>query len=444
MGSRSHSPERIGVAGAPQGVGGAGRAWGPLLLLSLLAIGLATLTPGGASAHGTGRVSACLLCGERGAADAVLNVLLFVPLGMALGLSPRRRWLILALVPPVLSLAVEAVQLLLPARQSALGDLVANSAGGWLGLAGTRLRAAWLRPAPRRAFRLGAAWVAGAVGALLVTGWLLQPSFPESVWYGQWTAELGHLEAYRGRVLEARIGNRALPSRRLDDPAEARALLAAGAPVRVRFVAGPPPPGVAPVFSIFDERRREILLLGADGRDLVLRYRTRALEARFDQPDLRLRGAFRNVAPGDTLELTVHRPVDAGFCARLRMPASVRASRCGLRDSVGRGWALLRYPARVARGPRPLLDFLWGALLALPAGWWLLPPSERGRGARGSGIGSRIRGPGARVALVALIPVAALAAALPFSVAAPAWATAGGAAVGGLAGAWLRRLRQGA
>lgn len=440
MGSRSHSPEGIGVAGAPHGAGGGGRAGGPLLLLSLLAIGLATLTPGGAPADGTGGVSACLLCGERGAADAVLNVLLFVPLGMALGLSPRRRWLILALIPPLLSLAVEAIQLLLPTRQSALGDLVANSAGGWLGLAATRLPGAWLRPAPRRAFRLGVAWVSGAVGILLVTGWLLQPSYPESAWYGQWTAELGHLEAYRGRVLEARIGNRAVPSRRLDDPAGVRALLAAGAPVRVRFVAAPPPPGVAPVFSIFDERRREILLLGADGQDLVLRYRTRALSARFDQPDLRLRGAFRNVAPGDTLELTVHRPVDAGFCARLRMPASARASRCGLRHSVGRGWALLRYPAGIARGPRPLLDFLWGALLALPAGWWLLPPSERGRGARGS----RIRGFGARVALVALIPVAALAAALPFSLAAPAWATAGGAAVGALAGAWLRRLGQGA
>ncbi len=437
MGPQSHSPGGVGVAGAPHGSGGtprssggSRRAWGAILALSLLAIGAATLAPGeGAPDGGTGQgISWCLVCGDRGAADAVLNVLLFVPLGVAIGLS-RGRWPLLALVPLLLTLAIEATQLLLPARQSALGDLVANSAGGWLGLAATRLRGAWLRPAPRRAFRLGAGWVTGAVGVFLVTGWILQPSYPASVWYGQWTAELAHLEAYRGRVLEARIGNLAVPSRRLDDPARARALLAAGAPVRVRFIAGPPPSGVAPVFSIFDERRREILLLGADGEDMVLRYRTRALSARFVQPDLRVRGPFHAVAPGDTLELTVHRPVDAGFCVRL----GAEAARCGLRHSVGRGWALLLHPTGVARSPRALLDFLWGALLAFPAGWWLSAPAGRegdvdARAPRGAGL-----------AMAAALPVAALAAALPFPLAAPAWAAAAGAASGWAFGAWISR-----
>ncbi len=424
MRTNGHSDRARPVAGAQHGAAGGraaspGRGWRrrartPALLLALVVILLVTLVPGDGP---RGEVALCLLCGDRGAADLLLNVALFLPLGVALALR-RGSVLRLALVPPLLSLAIEATQLAIPGRHTMLADLTANAAGGWIGLLAARdaLRRAPLGERPSGLW--AAAWGAGAALVFLGTGWLLQPRYPASEWYGQWTARLAHLQAYGGRVLSAEIGGAATPSRRLEDPARLRARLAGGAPVRVRFVAGPAPDGVAPIFSIFDERQREILLLGADRADLVIRYRTRGAHARFDQPDLRLRDAFLGVAPGDTLALMVRQGGD-GWCARLEPPRGP-AGRCGLAHTVGRGWALLRHPAAAGRLPRGPLDALWAAFLALPVGWWL--PRRRG----------------ARLAAAAL-PLAALAAGWPLPLLGTAWAAAAGTAAGLLAGAGLAR-----
>ncbi len=64
------------------------------------------------------------------AVEMTLNVALFVPLGMAVGLIARARWL-WALV--ALSVTIEVVQLWLPERQTELIDVATNSAGAVLG-----------------------------------------------------------------------------------------------------------------------------------------------------------------------------------------------------------------------------------------------------------------------------------------------------------------------
>jgi glycopeptide antibiotics resistance protein len=69
--------------------------------------------------------------------EATANVLMFIPLGffLALVFPTRVLWLALPLVPFV-SLGLEGVQLLfLPARFATLNDVVANSLGGWIGVA---------------------------------------------------------------------------------------------------------------------------------------------------------------------------------------------------------------------------------------------------------------------------------------------------------------------
>jgi hypothetical protein len=77
------------------------------------------------------------------AVEIVLNVALFTPLGAAVGVVARARWL-WALV--ALSVAVELLQLGLPDRQTELIDVVSNSTGAVLGfLLARRLR----RPQPR-------------------------------------------------------------------------------------------------------------------------------------------------------------------------------------------------------------------------------------------------------------------------------------------------------
>src|SRR5690606_22123238 len=89
-----------------------------------------------------------------------------------------------------------------------------------------------------------------------------------------------------------------LPPPRLDDSPRVARLLRDGQPLRVTAIAGTPPPSLASIFSIHDDRRREIILIGAEGDDLVLRVRTRAAALRLDHPDLRLPGALADFRPG--------------------------------------------------------------------------------------------------------------------------------------------------
>jgi hypothetical protein len=59
-----------------------------------------------------------------------LNVLLFVPLGMAVGWT-RRPYLLVA--APVISITIEVTQLLLPTRNADPLDVVANTSGAVVG-----------------------------------------------------------------------------------------------------------------------------------------------------------------------------------------------------------------------------------------------------------------------------------------------------------------------
>ena len=82
--------------------------------------------------RGLARISACLICGDRGASDAILNVLLFLPLGLLLEVPgwKARHVLVAAFV---LSLSIEVLQVFVPGRYSNLGDVAWNTSGGWLG-----------------------------------------------------------------------------------------------------------------------------------------------------------------------------------------------------------------------------------------------------------------------------------------------------------------------
>jgi hypothetical protein len=141
-------------------------------------------------------------------------------------------------------------------------------------------------------------------------------------------------------------------------------MLLGGTTVYVRFIAGPPVTAVAPIFSIFDDQQREVLLLGADRADGVFRYRMRG-GGILDQPDLRLRGAMRALAPGDSSRMVVWRRGRA-FCMTVGTQQS-----CNLGFTVGRTWGLLLYGERLGATTLRLIDAAWIALLFLPAAlWW--------------------------------------------------------------------------
>jgi hypothetical protein len=269
------------------------------------------------------------------------------------------------LAAAALSGAIELCQLVLPGRDASAGDVIANAAGGMLGmwLAGAPARLL-LRPSEREAVILSFGW-SGVVGALtLLAGYLLQPSFPDTVYWGQWTPNLGHLEWYRGQVLRAEIGGIPLPSRRLDSSETVRGKLREGSTLTVHALAGPTTTRLGSLFSIYDESQQEILLIGPVASDLVVRARTVAAAIGLETPCLQFRDLMMGLDPGDTLSIGLE------TSARGRYRLAVNDRERVEQFSIASLWSLL-LASPTSPGTRALAGLLWACTLAAPAGWWL-------------------------------------------------------------------------
>ena len=333
-----------------------------LTYLAAAAVLGATLFPTGATT--TSGPFECVLCGERSLADVLLNIALFLPLGAAVALTgaslPRA-----ALVAGALSATVEVAQLAIPGRDASLGDLLFNIVGASLGVLIVRSAPRWMDPTPTtaRALALGAA-VATTVVHLAV-GWLLTPTLPESEkYFGMWTPRLRQFQPFRGNVIEATLGTMPIVSFDTVNVERVRSGFERGDAIRTRVIVERRATALAPIVAIFDDRRREILLLGADRDALVFRYRTRAATARLDQPDLRARGAARIDHAGDTLRLSVRRE------SRRVCFDSGLGEQCSMGFTLGQGWGLLLYIEKWPDWLRAFLDVAWLAVLAFPAGFW--------------------------------------------------------------------------
>jgi len=331
------------------------------VVLALVAIGLATLVPD--RGPGAEPSFGCIICGERGFADAIANVVLFVPLGVGLALlgTSLRRGLLLGALASGL---IEFIQLMaMSGRDPSIGDVLFNTLGTWSGSGLVPVVPILARLDDQTAARLSVAAALDVVLAVTVTAWLLQPSFPRTAYWGQWTPNLGHLEWYRGRVHDARIAGMTVRSRRIEDSGFARAALLRGGPVEVEFTAGRPVTGLASLFSVYDENQQEILLIGPDRDDLVLRYRMRAAAWRLDQPDLRLRDGMRGVRAGRETAVRAWSPARGEYCLRIDAQTG-----CGLGPTIGSGWGLLYYPESIPPWLKRLLGAGWVALMVAPTG----------------------------------------------------------------------------
>ena len=305
----------------------------------------------------------CVVCGELGLLDILLNIILFVPLGVGLRLLGRS-WRQALFLGAVLSLGIETAQYFaIPGRDAALGDVLTNSAGAALGalLAGSwRL---WLLPTRGAARRL-----AGTVAAIWLlqvglSGLAVQPSLPRSVYWGQRAAELGQFDTFPGRLLDARVGAMPLPSRRLANSDSVRRALLAGDPVTAVVEPAGPTGRIAPLASIFDGDQREIAVLGQWDHDLVFRLRARALDWRLRPPAIRLPSVFASPTP-ETLTVA----------GAVRRDSLIVTATGGASGAVGRavplsaqwGWSLL-LPYEHAFGSEV------GWLSALWVGGWMVP-----------------------------------------------------------------------
>jgi hypothetical protein len=330
-----------------------------LVVLALLAIGSVTLAPDVVRRPYIEPFS-CILCGERSLADLMVNAVLFVPLGYAL----HRAGLPVSAVAVVclgVSAAIEVIQLDVAGRTTTLRDIVGNTAGGALGTAlprAARLLGRTPDGSPWRAVTFAAL----GLGVLLTSAWLMRPSAPSAILFGHLPPRLGHLEEWRGTVTEATLGALPLSHGELGDTEAARAALLYLAPISMRGTAGPPPSALAGIVLITDAESRELLIVGQEGPDLVLRRRRQAHRLGLDAPVARFRGALADVRPSDPLSITLTRR-EGRDC--LTMHA---VERCAASPSLGRFWSLLYSDGGLPPVTHRTLDAFAIWLLFLPTG----------------------------------------------------------------------------
>ncbi len=336
------------------------------LALSLLMIAAATLPSGAPSRVHV--ITLCLVCATNGLASAGLNVALFVPFGFFL----QRRWRRTARVVRwgfLLSLAIELLQLtVVQGRETAVGDLVANTAGAALGALLAWRPGAWLLPRGDARRGLGAAAAALSTVVLLATAELLEPSAPPGHYWVQWNPEWRRTGGEGGEVIASDLDGAALVMGRMADPDPFRAAVLAGGVLRVRIIVREPAEDPEPLFRVVTGVLNEGTLafsLLAHRDALVIEPRFRADDHDLARPPFRLEGALAGTRPGDTLDLRFQRVVGRGESVTVgdRPPAL-------LSNTIGRGWALIYTAPNHLFALRAVVDLLWLGALAGLVGWY--------------------------------------------------------------------------
>lgn len=328
-----------------------------LVVWGLGTVGLTLVPAGGA---GAAAPTLCVLCAEHATADALLNVVLFVPAGallVALGVRPPTA-VALALAT---TLSIEAVQTALPGRYPSVLDVVANATGGAVGaaLAGRRMPS-------------GGRWAGAAVGlgilAVAAGAWLAEPVAPSptaELW-AQWQPPpIPPLDPYRGRVIAASLDAAPLPADRPLDGRWAAEGREGPGPLVLSLELAPPTETAAAFFAVADDRRHHHLVLAARDRDVLVRRRTRAGAARLREPWWTSAGVLPTARPGDTVRVGFQdRRVTVGAPGVAPATVTVTADL-----PVSRGWSFLYFSPGIGRHASRVLDALWLMLLFAPAGF---------------------------------------------------------------------------
>jgi hypothetical protein len=338
---------------------------------ALALIAVATLTP--QDGRGVARLAHwCWQCGALWLADGASNVLLFLPLGVALA---ARGWRVptVVLLGGAVTLLVETLQWVgvPPGRLASRGDLVANVLGTLLG-AGLWRRRGWRRPAtPRVARALAVGWVAGVAAVAAGTALALRPAgtarldsrpvvspithVPGSGWFEGTTdsVEVDGVVVRRGYTGPVILATR--PS-----PAATRATL---------HVHGrDPTPAPVPLLVLHDAGAWRPWLAVAQHGTTAEATLTRTGGAwGLAMPVLSLPGAFAPRSLEEPLTLTVATTPQA-ISMEGRAGAWGGAHTLSLTPLLG--WALLQAEVRTDGAWAPLVATLWLALLAVPVGWW--------------------------------------------------------------------------
>lgn len=347
------------------------RVGSALAVVSVAAILYATLLPDSGEPVNS---HLCVVCGSRGGVDAVLNVLLFMPLGVGLALSglPWNRAVITAFV---ISLMVETTQFLfIPGRDATLGDLLTNTVGGALGFAIARRAGIWMRPSPRTATIMGMGWCAVWLTIQAISSFSFAPSIPNSGYYGQIARQLGGFALFPGKVLDPKIGGVTITDTRFRDVDSVGRRLLDGAKVALTAVPAGRTNDIAPIVRVADDEQREIVLLAQDDDAFLFGVRTGSSSLRlrsvlFAMPRVFPAGVETKPSPSEPLTLSAtYNGAEAQLTAQARSVSRHQT----IPVSSALGWTLALPFQWYIENTRTesLVSWIWMACLTLPIGYW--------------------------------------------------------------------------
>ena len=350
-------------------------------LLMVLVIGVATLLP--ARAPIPRRVAALCIgwCDDTRAADLVLNILLFAPLGFAGRLAGiRSRTVIFA--GAAFSLCIELLQWrVIPGRDASILDVFANSLGTAVGVLLAAYIGLLVRPGCRAATRLVLAGALVWCGALFAAAWAVRPAPTSKPFWGQRTPQLSEPLPYGGEVMRARVNGEDLPSNRLVHDEAIRESLRQGMlhldvqvrPDRLTRLS-------STIIRIADEDQREILRLSQRRGDIVFSMRLNATRLRLRTPSVTLASAFGTAPAAPSSEADVSVDVRDGL-VRLASTRAGESRQVQLALTPALAWTFF-VPWNYSLGPSGLVfTWLWLAAPLLPVGFWMM----RLRGCPGAG-----------------------------------------------------------
>lgn len=291
----------------------------------------------------------CLVCGDEGMVDVLLNIALFVPLGLALGLK-RVRPPRMLLVGILLSTAIELLQATLVAgRDPSISDVLTNTmgtlAGGVIGRATPQL---WL-PTVARARQLAALTALAWLGMVALSAVALTDDPANGAVRTVQAPPAPLLERFKGEIISTAV----------DATTGAVALTAE---VRTTGLTD----RLAPILDLSDGGRFPLARLGQLGQKPTFARRLRATRALFRTPTVRVYGGVIPAAPSRAL-------LQGGKTGpMLWSAATIDGSRHSteLVLTPGLGWMLLLplgYPFDVYS---PWTSAVWLALPLLLVGFW--------------------------------------------------------------------------
>ena len=349
----------------------AGRASaGVLALISLAVIALTTLGSNPAQLDRVAETTwSCLVCGDAGTTDVLLNLLLFAPLGVGLrwlGWSGRRAVLAMCL----LTLGIEATQaVLLAGRDASLSDVLANSLGGAIGWWAWPRLVRSVRPTVADARRGAALFILLGTLTWLATGWGLHPEgLPDTPWVGQPLHDWRGHDPFPGTLQRVTLNGIDVPN----EPLPSTPDLSDSLVLRIALTRTDATTPRRPVslLRIVDATRHAQASVTQRGEELLVSVRARASRWRVRTPVWRFDDAMA-VPTNVPWQLAWRWLPDRILLTSGPVGSDARTTRT-IPLSVGLGWAFV-HPFAAPIGPP--LDYrwtvLWLALWGLPPGWCL-------------------------------------------------------------------------